>query len=73
MLRSARLRKESRGVHIREDYFFTDNGQFLNNIVIQDPALSHRMEKPVTTLVHPEDTLCHDYVDYIENTIRKLS
>lgn len=73
MLRSARLRKESRGVHIREDYFFTDNGRFLNNIVIQDPSLTYRLEKPVVTRVQPEDALCHDYVDYIEETVRKLS
>lgn len=73
MLRSARLRRESRGVHIREDYFFTDNGQFLNNIVIEDSALNYRMEKPVTTRVPPEDTQRHDYVEYIEQTIRKLS
>ncbi len=73
ILRSARLRKESRGVHIREDYFYTDNGRFLNNIVIEDAGLSHRMERPVMTKVILEDEQQHDYVDYIKETIKKLN
>ena len=73
ILRSARLRRESRGVHIREDYFYTDNNQFLNNIIIENTELNHRMDKPIITKVKLEDSNKHGYVEYIEETIKKLS
>ncbi len=31
---AALLRTESRGVHIRSDYFFTDNDNWLNEIIL---------------------------------------
>lgn len=73
ILHSARLRKESRGVHIRRDYMYTDNENFLNNIVIKNTDLDHYMTKPVMTKVQIEDTAKHNYVSFMEETIQKLS
>ena len=60
IIKSAMLRKESRGVHIRSDYFQTDNTNYMGNIV---PA--------VTTRVTPEEG-CWAYTDYIERVIETL-
>lgn len=73
ILRSAKLRKESRGVHIRRDYFYTDNKNFLNNIIIENINLDYRMEKPVVTTLCLDDYQKHDYLQYIEEVIKRLS
>lgn len=72
ILRSASLRKESRGVHVREDHLYTDNQNFLKNIVIQNTDLEHRWAEPVHTAIRPEP-VCKAYIPYVEDVISKLS
>jgi len=72
ILKSASLRKESRGVHVREDYLFTDNEHFLKNIVIENPELDVQWADPTHTTIHPE-AVCKPYIPYVEDVISKLS
>jgi len=71
-VKAATLRKESRGVHVREDYLYTDNINFLKNIVIKNTALDAELVRPVHTKITP-DPVCKDYIPYVEDVISKLS
>ncbi len=69
---AASLRKESRGVHVREDCCYTDNVQYLKNLVVTDCQGGTRWEEPVHTAVRPEPVR-RDYIPYVEEVIEKLS
>lgn len=71
IVKSAMLRKESRGVHIRSDYFKTDNERFLYNIVLQGEDLKEQMVPAVMTRTRPEAG-CWDYPEYIEKIVETL-
>ena len=71
-IKSATLRKESRGVHVREDHLYTDNVNYLKNVTIKNPALDTEWMKPIHTRIVPE-TVCKDYIPYVEDVISKLS
>jgi succinate dehydrogenase/fumarate reductase flavoprotein subunit len=73
MLQAADIRKESRGVHIREDYFYTDDEHFLKNIVIENTDLGYHMASPLMTRVSPDMHERKDYIAYLEDVITKLS
>jgi len=71
ILKSALLRKESRGCHIRTDYLYTDNDEFLKNIVIKDILFNTEME-------NVKNNFCTDkgkvaYQKYIEEVVTRLS
>ncbi len=68
---SALLRKESRGVHIRSDYFVTDNHNCLYNIVLSGMDLREQLVPAVLTKMRPEDC-CQSYPDYIEKVVETL-
>ena len=72
ILKSADLRKESRGVHFREDYPCTDDIHYLQNLTITNEALDTAWVSPVHTFYQPEPA-CMDYMLYTEETIKKLS
>ena len=71
IIKSAMLRKESRGVHIRSDYFQTDNTNYMGNIVLCGEAMKEKFVPAVTTRVTPEEG-CWAYTDYIERVIETL-
>ena len=71
-LTAASMRKESRGVHVREDYFYTDNENYLKNLVVKNCALDTEWVPPVHTDIHPEPVR-KDYIPYVEDVIAKLS
>lgn len=71
-VKAAYMRKESRGVHFREDYPYTDNERYLKNLVIKDAALDTEWAEPVHTEIHPEPVR-KDYIAYVEEVIGKLS
>ena len=73
IVRSAKLRKESRGVHVRGDYYFTDNKNYLGSIVIKNTQMESEFVPPVVTKMDLEDAGVHSYTAYIEETINKLS
>ena len=66
------MRKESRGVHVREDYMYTDNENYLRNLVVTDASLNTEWAAPVHTEIHPE-LVKKDYIAYVEDVIEKLS
>jgi succinate dehydrogenase/fumarate reductase flavoprotein subunit len=72
ILKSAGLRKESRGVHVREDHFVTDNRKFLKNIVIVDTDFNFRWEPVPTCRVRPSKEVV-DYIEGIELVTAQLS
>ena len=71
-LKAASMRKESRGVHVREDYMYTDNENYLRNLVVTDADLNTEWAAPVHTEIHPEPVK-KDYIAYVEDVIEKLS
>ena len=72
VLKAAGLRKESRGVHVREDHPYTDDIHYLKNLTIVNEALDTVWTPPVHSFYHPEP-VCKDYMCYIEEVIKKLS
>lgn len=71
IVKSALLRRESRGVHIRSDYFKTDNDNYLYNVVLQGCDLQEKLAEAVMTRTRPE-TGCFAYPDYIEKVVALL-
>lgn len=65
ILQSALQRRESRGVHIRQDYFITDDTQYLYNIIIDHQDLGYRTQATVSHSLKPKPAR-EDYVGYIE-------
>ena len=70
--RSALLRQESRGVHIRADHFYTDNSQFLHNIVLSGAELRESRVPAVTARVSPEGGRW-EYTQYVEKIVEELA
>lgn len=70
-VKSALLRKESRGVHIRQDCFQTDNKQYLGNAVVRGGTCEAVLE-PIPNLSGEPEAGIFPYTDYIETVIQKL-
>lgn len=66
--KSALLRRESRGVHIRSDYLTTDNDQCLHNIVLSGSQLQAQRVPAVLTKCKPEAGAWR-YTEYIEHIV----
>ena len=71
-VKSALVRKESRGVHIREDYLFTDNKKFLKNVVITNANLDTYLEQ-IKNGDRKRENGVFEYTSYIESVVEKLS
>jgi len=71
ILKSAAACKESRGVHVRSDYLFTDDQSYLKNTVVDDPALHVHFEDAVQTRMRPGGQTL-PYTAYIEKVIDEL-
>ena len=72
IVQSALLRGESRGVHIREDCFVTDNQAFFKNTVIENTSLASRLDDVKTPYMQaPRERM--PYIDYIEQVVGKLN
>lgn len=72
IVQSALLRSESRGVHIREDCFVTDNQAFFKNTVIENISLASRLDDVKTPYMQaPRERM--PYIDYIEQVVEKLN
>ena len=69
--KSALLRRESRGVHVRADHPYTDNGRCLSNIVLSGQALQETLAPAVLTALRPEAGRW-SYTDYIERVVETL-
>ena len=72
IVKSALVRKESRGVHIREDYLFTDNKKFLKNIVITNANLDTYLEQ-IKNDDRKRENGVFEYTSYIECVVEKLN
>lgn len=72
IIQASLMRKESRGVFIRDDYFITDNKNYLSNVVIVDQNLNSKLEKTDLALMKPEEEI-YNYVDYIEKMVHLLN
>lgn len=66
--KSALLRRESRGVHIRSDYLTTDNDQCLHNIVLSGSQLQAQRVPAVLTKCKPEAGTWR-YTEYLEHIV----
>lgn len=66
--KSALLRRESRGVHIRSDFLTTDNDHCLYNIVLSGAQMQARQVPAVLTKHKPEAGVW-SYTDYIEHIV----
>ena len=71
IVKSSLIRKESRGVHIREDYFFVDNINWLKHIVIYDTSLNYRFENVVMTKLQSQPVKM-PYLDYIRTLLKDV-
>jgi len=71
IVKSSLIRKESRGVHIREDYFFVDNKNWLKHIVIYDTSLNYRFENVIITKLQPKPVKM-PYLDYIRTLLKEV-
>lgn len=71
MIQSSLMRKESRGVFIRDDYFVTDNQNYLANVLILDKDLNAGLEKTDLSFMKPEEKI-YDYIDYVEKMVHLL-
>jgi succinate dehydrogenase/fumarate reductase flavoprotein subunit len=69
--KSSIIRRESRGVHIREDHFYVDNKNWLKNIVIYNTSLDYRLETPSITDIAPPAIKMH-YLDYIKELLKEV-
>ncbi len=69
--RSALLRRESRGVHIRSDHFYTDNSQFLHNIVLSGTELRERCIPAAAAGISPASGRW-GYTQYVEKIVEEL-
>lgn len=69
--KSALLRRESRGVHVRADHLRTDNDRCLYNIVLSGHELQETLVPAVLTTLKPEAG-AWSYTDYIERVVETL-
>ncbi|MBR0113547.1 MAG: hypothetical protein IJM11_00045, partial [Firmicutes bacterium] len=70
ILASSLMRKESRGVFIRSDYFYTDNDEYLVSTRYKDGRV--RLE-PVDQADVPVPAGRLGYIENIEDVIKRLS
>ncbi|MDR1419804.1 MAG: FAD-binding protein [Treponema sp.] len=71
ILVSAVERRESRGVHIREDHFYTDNKNYLHNHVIENSGLVIQKQR-VEGADIPRAPERESYPAYIERVVAEL-
>ena len=71
--RSAMMRSESRGVHFREDYPYTDNDKWLKTIVFKNESGTPKphLEILVTTKIMPPSG-CTEYKAFIRSICEKF-
>ncbi|MEM3191721.1 MAG: FAD-binding protein [Nitrososphaerota archaeon] len=71
---AALKRTESRGVHYRSDFPFTDNGEWLKQILISNGPEGMRIYyEPVTiTKMHPDDKK-HPYMEMVKELMKSRS
>lgn len=69
--RSALLRRESRGVHIRSDHFYTDNQNFLHHIALSGESLAESFLPAASGQAAPESGIW-EYTQYIEKIVDEL-
>lgn len=70
--KSALIREESRGVHIRQDFFFTDNENWLKHVLIHGDALISKLKdaKGNKTQIDP---IKIPYMEFLKNLVKSLS
>jgi succinate dehydrogenase/fumarate reductase flavoprotein subunit len=72
MAKSALLRKESRGVHIRQDCFFIDNENWLKHILIIGDSLVSREEDVVREKMKISPNRI-PYMEFLKDLVKSLS